>query len=196
MKVIPLFLALIVALEAPAQMSTDDSVNRKRAEIGRAGMAVLGSWALLNIGSGLVAKGNSNGRQKQFYKTNVIWGGVNLLLAGVGYLRERGEHSYIISETFRKQAGTEKLFLFNTALDLGYVAFGLYLRERGNRFVGAKRERLLGTGDSFLVQGGFLFLFDGIMYTVHTLNGARLYPALKKISFFPSKNGCGLVYRF
>ena len=189
-------LSLIFCFVASAQSTLHDSVNQKRGQTNRTGMAVLGSWAVLNIGSGLIGQANTSGRQRQFYKTNIIWGGVNLLLAGVGYLREKKEGQSSLSETFQKQFDTEKLFLFNTALDLGYAAFGLYLRERGNKFTGNKQDRLKGTGDSFLAQGGFLFLFDGIMYIVHTRNGARLYPELQSLSLGPTENGYGLVFRF
>jgi hypothetical protein len=196
MKSVFFFLSLLVSVYSSAQTFVYDTVNQSRNGINRTGLAVLGSWGVANIGAGIIGQSNTVGRQKRFYKTNMIWGGVNLLLAGVGYFRDRGEHRYTISETFKKQSGTEKLFLFNTALDLGYMAFGLYLRERGDRFIGEKRERLAGTGDSFLIQGGFLALFDGIMYIVHAKNGARLYQALPGVSFGPAENGYGLVYRF
>jgi hypothetical protein len=44
-------------------------------------MIVLGSWALLNIGSGIIGQGQTAAEQQHFYRMNTIWGGVNLLLA-------------------------------------------------------------------------------------------------------------------
>ena len=196
MKLLLLFFVLLFSIGAISQTAAYDSVNRKRAQINRTGMAVLGGWALLNIGSGFPGQANQRGRQQQFYKTNIIWGSVNLLLAGVGYFREKRERSGSFGESFGKQAGTEKLFLFNTALDLGYAAFGLYLREKGKNSTGDKKDKLQGTGDSFLVQGAFLFLFDGLMYLIHAKNGTRLYPALKHLSLGATESGYGLVFRF
>lgn len=195
MKTIPLFLALLFSLPGAGQHTLFDSVNRTQTQINRTGMVVLGSWALFNIGSGVVGQANTLGRQRQFFKTNIIWGGVNLLLAGVGYIREKNQQ-HSPAKTFHNQSVTEKLFLFNTALDLGYMVFGLYLRERANGFTGDKQERLLGTGDSFLLQGGFLFFFDGIMYIMHAKNGSRLFSPLNNLSINRTENGLGLLYRF
>ena len=51
--------------------------------------------------------------------------------------------------------------LFNAGLDVGYMATGAYLWERGIR----KDSRgLKGYGQSLILQGGFLFTFDLIMY--------------------------------
>ena len=58
MKAIPLLFALLSALPGTAQKALIDSVNRKRTQINISAMAVLGSWALVNVGSGLVVQAN------------------------------------------------------------------------------------------------------------------------------------------
>jgi hypothetical protein len=159
-------------------------------------MIVLGSWALLNIGSGIIGQGQTAAEQQHFYRMNTIWGGVNLVLAGISYFSSKRGAVASQRGTFQKQATTEKLFLFNTALDLGYVAFGLYTRERGNRFTGERKDRLSGTGKSLLVQGGFLAFFDGVLYLLHTKNGSRLRQSLSGLTIGQSANGVGILYRF
>jgi hypothetical protein len=181
---------------ASAQQTLFDSVNRQREVINQKGMVVLGSWALLNIGSGIIGQRQTTGEQQHFHRMNIFWGGVNLILAGIGYFGSNQNSTMSQRESFKKQATAEKLFLLNTALDLGYIAFGLYTRERGNRFTGAKKERLHGTGRSLLVQGGFLAVFDGVMYLLHSKNGFRLQHSLSPFTFGRAENGIGVLYRF
>ena len=196
MKLLFLCATFTVCTFASAQIPDAEIVSRQRHTINRSGLTVLGSWAVLNIGTGFIGQANTSGVQKHFHKTNIVWGGANLLLAGIGFFSERSPSAETLTETYRKQINTEKLFLFNTALDLGYMVFGLYTRERAARFTGAKRDRLTGTGNSFLVQGGFLAIFDGVMYLLHSKNCTHLFQLLQNLSFSPNENGTGLVYRF
>lgn len=189
---------LLVSLSAHAQYSLFDSVNTRHNKIFKAGTLLLSGWAAASLVSGLVGKNNSTGELKYFYKRNVLWGSINLGLSGLGYLRIKGEErkSYSTAETFKRVEAAQKIFLFNTGLDLAYVAFGLYTRERANKFTGDKHDRLRGTGNSLLFQGGFLTLFDGVLYILHNKNGNRLEKKLDGLSFTSTGDGLGLVYRF
>lgn len=196
MKSIFTLLLFVSFAQAMAQVSLYDSVNRKREKINKTSTLILGGWAFINVGTGIIAQSNTTGELKQFYRANAISGGVNLALAGIGLLRNRHEKTNTVSETFKKQEKLEKFFLFNVALDLGYVAYGLYTKERSYRYSGKKRERLAGTGNSILFQSGVLTLFDGIVYLLHTKNGNRLEQKLQNLSFTAGENGLGLAYRF
>jgi hypothetical protein len=58
----------------------------------------------------------------------------------------------------------DKILLFNAGLDVGYMATGAWIWERGLR---KGSERLEGYGKSLLVQGGFLLAFDLVLYLLH-----------------------------
>jgi hypothetical protein len=198
MKVIFSCLLLMGSVHLRAQPSLYDSVNTRHNKISTTGTLVLSGWAAASLVSGLVGKNNSVGELKYFYKRNVLWGSINLGLSGLGYLRIKGEErkAYTAVQTFKRTEGAQKVFLFNTGLDLAYVAFGLYTRERANKFTGNKKDRLRGTGNSLLFQGGFLTLFDGVLYILHNKNDNRLDRKLEGLSFTSTRDGVGLAYRF
>jgi hypothetical protein len=191
-------LLLFVSFQAHSQYSLYDSVNTRHNKISKTGTLLLSGWATASLVSGLIGKNNSTGELKFFHKRNVLWGSINLGLSGLGYLRIKGEErtSYTVGQTFKRVEAAQKIFLFNTGLDLAYVAFGLYTRERANSFAGDKEDRLRGTGNSLLLQGGFLTLFDGVLYLLHKNNSNRLDKKLEGLSFTATGGGLGLVYRF
>ncbi len=185
-------------MHATAQSSLFDSVNRKRYAIAKTGFKVLGSWAALNIGAGLVGQKNSSGEQKQFYRANTIAGLVDMAFAGIGYFASKrmAAKPHDAVETFKKQALAEKVFLFSVGLDIGAIAYGLYTKERANRFVGEKRTWLKGAGNALVLHGAFLIAFDGILYLLQAKNGARLHQKLHNLSLQTNENGFGVHYRF
>jgi hypothetical protein len=191
-----IFCFLLISSHVSAQNNTFESVNQRREKITKTGTVVLGSWALINIGAGLVGKANASGEQRQFHRANAIWGGVNLGLTGLTYILGRNKKYNSPFEILKEQNKTEKLFLLNTALDAGYFVYGLYTKERASRYTGEKRDRLLGAGNSLLLQSSFLVLFDGILYVVHTRNGSKLDKVLQNLTFTANSGGVGLAYNF
>ena len=86
----------------------------------------------------------------------------------------------------RAQLRTEKLYLFNAGLDVAYLATGLYLLEKGrNPTAAGSPDRWRGYGQSLLLQGGFLLLFDGFQYATHHRHSQKLYPLLSRVSIGP-----------
>lgn len=183
---------------ANAQITLYDSVNQRLGKISKNGLLILSGWSVASITSGIIRQNNSRGGERYFHKTNIIWGSVNIGIAQFSYwgIRKNGAKKYTVAQTFRRTETTEKIFLFNTALDLAYITYGLYCRERSQRFLGRKRDQLFGTGNSFLVQGSFLALFDGVLYVLHNKNRNRLDARLQNLSFTTTQNGLGLVYNF
>ena len=57
------------------------------------------------------------------------------------------------------------MFLINAGLDVAYMGTGFLLRHLSTRNY-KRPELLLGYGNSVILQGGFLFLFDGVMYLI------------------------------
>ena len=65
---------------------------------------------------------------------------------------------------------------------MAYVATGFYLLEKGrNPTASGSSERWRGYGNSLLLQGGVLLLFDGFQYAAHHRHGRNLYPLLSRI---------------
>lgn len=152
--------------------------NERRIQTNQTGMGVLMGWAGLNMAVGSAAFFSTSGRRKYFHQMNAGWNIVNAALATGGLISAANEvpGSYGLIETARQAEFIEKLLLFNAGLDVGYVAFGGFLRERGRR---TDSERLAGYGDSLLLQGGFLFAFDLVMFGIHHSNASTFYETIR-----------------
>lgn len=187
------FLAfLIISVHAAsAQQNNIDlhTFNQQREQLSRNGMYVLGGWAAANIAVSGVEYYHTSGTEKYFHQMNVIWNGVNFVLAG-GSLLAKNKKELNLNQSFRTQNSMEKIFLANACLDLLYSSAGLYLTER-SKSANSNRDKLYGWGESLVLQGGFLFLFDSTMCILHTRHGKKgLWPALNKIDVTTS--GLGL----
>ena len=187
-------LILLIVFATPA-FSQDKAqvINQKRIEINAAGMKVLGGWALVNITVGSLAYLNSTGKKKYFNQMNVMWNVINLSLATAGYFGAKADLNQQLSlaQAIHDEQKIERILLLNTGLDVGYVAAGLFLNERGLR---KSSERLQGYGKSLILQGAFLLMFDGVMFGICHQNGKKFSPLLEKISLNFDGNQLGVLY--
>lgn len=166
-------LATHLPTHAQRPETTLPDFNQKRTELNRKGLTVLGGWAVGNLVANGLALRNATGSNKAFYQMNLAWAGVDLALAGIGVLgTRRARTDASVYESLEEQQKFEKLFLVNTGLDVAYVAGGFYLMERAKARP-KNSERNDGYGRSLVLQGGFLFLFDGVMYAAHRAHFKR-----------------------
>lgn len=123
---------------------------------------------------------------------NALWNTVNLAIAGFGYYSSLQTDPAVLdlAGSLQKHQAFQKILLFNTGLDVGYIIGGLYLTERSKR-PGVDGNRLKGFGNSIMVQGGFLFVFDLANYLIATkLNGTL------PLRLGGTADGLGLLYSF
>lgn len=145
------------------------------------GMLVLGSWAVTNIIAGSIGVTQSGGQTKYFHQMNAAWNGVNLAIAGFGYYGLQNQATDLgLGETISKFQNFENILLFNAGLDIGYMAIGATLWERGIR---KESNRLVGYGKSMILQGGFLFTFDTVLYFLSRSKSNALIDTLNHIQF-------------
>ncbi|WP_026952494.1 DUF6992 family protein [Algoriphagus mannitolivorans] len=185
-----LFLSLgfspLVAQEVPALKE----FNLQRLDYNQKGMLILGSWAIGNMIWGGIGASQTSGEVKAFHQMNMYWNSVNLVIAGLGYWQATKEvPGTDFWATMEAQHGIEKILLVNAALDVAYMAGGLYLKERGIR---KDKERLVGFGKSIILQGAFLMVFDGVMYGFHASHAAELPKLVQNLSLGPQ----GVSLRF
>ena len=196
MKITTLILFILIYCEAIfCQQTSINQFNSERQKISKTGLKVLAAYNIANIVYGSIASSHAgSGNTKYFHEMNAIWNGINLGIVGIGFLftRREGIDSYVTSST--KQSNTEKLFLFNAGLDLAYITGGAYLTERSKSSLN-NSERLKGYGESIILQGAVLFLFDGIMYTLHHKHGKGLSKLAEKMHFSFSGYGPGVVVK-
>ena len=168
--------------------------NAQRYKTDKNLMIGLGSWASLNIvGSGIAWAIAQNEEMKNFHQMNVMWNVVNLGLAIPGFIKaKKGKKELTFFETLEEQRKTETIFLINSGIDIAYMSAGLLLRSKASAAL-EKEDQYRGYGNSVLVQGGFLLLFDWIAYSIHRKHSKNeLSPLIRSLDV--SDNGLGIKF--
>ncbi|MEM7370400.1 MAG: hypothetical protein AAF587_17455 [Bacteroidota bacterium] len=164
-----LFLLFFGAFQViQAQDSLLLELNTNRLQLNKINMYVLGGWAVGNIALGGVMRSQTTGTNKYFHEMNMFWNLVNLGLAGGGLYAAYTTDPAALDmwESIQQQDKLERILLFNLALNFTYLTAGGYLIERSKN-ANNKPERLKGYGQSLILQGGFLLLFDATQYLMH-----------------------------
>jgi hypothetical protein len=173
-----------------------DTFNGERYKRDKHLMLTLGSWSIANAGVSAYGWATTDNEAKYFHQMNVMWSGINLALAFPGYLKANkpGTDGLSRASIIQEQYKTEKIFLFNTGLDVGYVATGFWLKQRALNDP-ENYQRFRGWGNAVILQGGFLFLFDLSAYLIHANHRKnKLNPLLNQLDL--SDNGLGLKWTF
>ena len=193
-KLIVILTVVCFSSAAFSQQQTDlNSFNRQRNKITRNGMIALGGWSAANLIYSGIATGQTHGTTLYFHQMNVMWGGINLGFAALGYLSLKNKDGLTLVQSLKQQIGIEKTYLLNIGLDAAYVATGLYLKERARSR--ANPQKLKGWGESIMLQGAALFLLDATMFTAHNMHSRKLYKLMDKTRVGMTGDGLGLVVK-
>ena len=197
MQKITLFiLATAFSLSCFSQKTDLVKFEKERVRITKNSMAALAGWSVVNIvGSGF-ATNTRNREMRYFHQMNVMWGGINLAIAGLGYYgagREKTNNA-VLANVLKHQNRIEKTYLINLGLDVVYVGAGLLMNKTSdNQKNPAKFE---GYGNSIMVQGGFLLLYDAIVYSIHHKHGKLLKGMNDKVTLNAGPSSVSLTYNF
>ncbi len=184
-KLLFLALLLIPISQLIAQENISDSLtsfHQSRMNINKNAMLILGGWAVGNILVGTYGNFKATGEAKYFHQFNAMWNVVNLGIAAFGYFNavNSDPSSMTNLEIIKDFNSLQNFLLLNAGLDVAYIATGFYLKERSKNSSSA--ERLRGYGNSLLLQGGFLLLFDVSLFFIHQNNAnINLYPHLESL---------------
>lgn len=197
MKNIVLSICLGILFISNTHSQELEEFNASRLKHNQNSMLVLGGWAAANILVSPVLMNNSTGSEHYFHEMNLYWNLVNLGIAIPGYLNaKKGDISIGLRQTIEEQYKGEKIYLFNSALDITYVVTGLYLTEQSDNVDNQKlKDRFTGYGNSLVLQGAFLFVFDITHVLLQRKQHKELDSILDNLSL-TTKNGIGLSYRF
>ena len=185
LKIFFLFCLFFPASVILAQDNFSDqlqSFHHQRININETAMLVLGGWAAGNIFAGTYGNFKSSGEAKYFHQFNAMWNVINLGIATFGYFNavNSDPSSMTNLQIIKDFNSLQNLLLLNAGLDAAYIATGFYLKERAKN--SSSSERLRGYGNSLLLQGGFLLLFDVALYFVHQNNAnVSFYPHLESL---------------
>ena len=155
--------------------------NRERIDLNKTGMLVLSGWALGNIAIGSYGYFSSQGRTKYFHQMNAAWNLINISIGALAYQQylNSDPSAFTLMQSLDEAGSIENILLLNLGLNVGYIATGAFLWERGIR---KNNSRLLGYGPSLILQGGFLLVFDGILYGLNKSHNQKLFNLLDNIS--------------
>jgi len=170
------------------------SFEVQRQNINKNAMLLLGTWAAGNILVGTYGNFTAKNEAKYFHQFNAMWNVVNLGIAAFGYINSINSDPTAMSssEILSEYNSLQNFLLLNAGLDVAYIMTGFYLKEKSKNSTSA--ERLRGYGNSLLLQGGFLLLFDIALYFIHQNNAnINLYPHLE--SLFSGGAGVGISIR-
>lgn len=199
MKILIIIIAFLSLKNSIAQSdSIIKQFDTRKNNLNKNGMIVLSSWAGANIaGSGIGYALTTSNEEKEFYLMNGSWGIINLGIALPGLLAKK-KTSATIYDLQKSQTKIEKLFLANTILDIAYISGGFYLKELSkNQTDLKKQERFNGFGNSIILQGAGLMVFDMVMTILNNRNRKKhLDPFLKKASVSFTGTNLRLGYRF
>lgn len=192
------YLVILISLTTTEIYSQSDDVFRsfeiQRQNINQNGMLLLGAWATGNIFVGTYGNFTAKNEVKYFHQFNAMWNIVNLGIAAYGYFNSINSDPATMSslEILNEFNSLQNFLLLNAGLDAAYIMTGFYLKEKSKTSSGG--ERLRGYGNSLLLQGSFLLIFDIVLYFIHQNNAnINLYPHLE--SLFSGGAGVGINIR-
>jgi hypothetical protein len=184
-KILLLIFLIIPIVQLAAQSNASDSLtvfHQGRMKINETAMLVLGGWAAGNILAGTYGNFKAKGEAKYFHQFNAMWNVVNLGIASFGYFNAINSDPATMTnlEILNDYTSLQSFLLLNAGLDVAYIMTGFYLKERAKNSSGS--ERLRGYGNSLILQGGFLLVFDIGLYFIHQNNAnIKLYPYLETL---------------
>jgi hypothetical protein len=189
MRKVLLFIGLLLCKSTFGQVT---DFQKEFNSINESLMLGLGSYAVANFAiSGAGYFSSEDEYTKRFHEMNVMWNTVNIGLALPGYIKARRVRQPMTREEILKaQKKTESIFLVNDVLDVGYIAAGIWMREVAPNKLD-QEDLFKGYGNSLILQGSFLLVFDALAYYIHHNHGKEL-PALEKVSLSTSVGGVGL----
>jgi hypothetical protein len=155
-------------------------------------MFVLGGWAIANLTTGGIGWAKNSGSSKYFNQMNLFWNTVNLSIAGFALYSNYSQEIMNIpdSSMLQNHLKTERLYLINGGLDIVYIGTGFLLKHLSTK--NDKRHDLLkGYGNSIILQGAFLFVFDLIMWGIQRSHRLQFLDNLE-ISFFKTSEFTGI----
>jgi len=171
-------------------------IDERQTQLTRNGMISLNVWAGANLISGGIGYFQTTGDTRYFHQMNAFWNIVNVGIAVPGligtYKRKNGELTF--KSVYKNQQKLQTIYLFNAGLDIGYMATGWALFNFGNNQTGELRNRFRGYGQSLVLQGGYLFVYDMVMFALLKRTGKKLDVMWKNVSITPT--GLGMRINF
>ena len=165
------------------------------------GMIAFNSWTFSNILANSIAFYQTSNETKYFCEMNVFF---NIINAGIGVpgliaaIKNHKKNEQVDFErSFKSIQQLKTIYLVNAVLDISYVTSGFLLREMAKNQAN-NMDRFNGYGNSLIMQGAFLLIYDFVMFGIHQANGKKLDEFWKRVKLSPlgPENQLGLSIRY
>ena len=164
-----IFVVSIFSLLLSFSANGQDSIQfqKRLFKVQQQSTIVLSGWSILNIGiSPLCTKNlfNPVTSSDHFHLSNFNWNLFNAGFAGLSHysVYTNSQKTWSISELNKRKKRLERALAFNVALDFIYIASGLLLKHATNPNDLVNYPAFHGGGNSLILQGGFLLVYDSI----------------------------------
>jgi hypothetical protein len=195
LKVVAFFLLPVIYY--PQSGSEIEEVTTKKHVLNHGGMVVLTGWSAVNILSGSGYFISKAPEEKYFFAMNAGWGLINLAIAlpGLSAKKQSFKSKY---DVLASQTKTEKIFLANAMLDVAYITGGFLFKEASKNQSDPERKAMYaGFGNSFILQGAGLFIFDLSMTSLNNRFRRRyLQPLLENTQITINYGRLGINHYF
>jgi hypothetical protein len=132
-------------------------------------MATLGAWSAGNliispiVSNKVFQYRSPRSTEAYFHQMNFNWNLVNGVIAGLGYWSncKRKKNSWDFSSLEKDKKKLTTNLAINMGLDVAYLVSGILLNRVGHNSSSYK-DLKIGYGNSLILQGGFLLVFDGV----------------------------------
>lgn len=187
------FAVIVVMAQSGNDVLAEYHQNRIKTQ--QTGMLTLGAWAAGNMLVSGIAMMNTQGSTYRFHQMNVFWNVVNMSIAAGGYFGlPSTDQVPSLTNTVNEYYNFNKILLLNAGLDIAYIAGGFYLKEKAKN--SDKRKALYkGYGNSVILQGAFLFVFDLALYMVNQSQLNAIFQS-EQWNIAASAAGVGIRYTF
>lgn len=120
----------------------------------RVAMHVLLGWSGISAAYGgyLLSKGKQDAGSM-----HVSWAAINAGIAGLALWSKKPEYSSL-SEYLTAEKSFNQILAINSGLDVAYVSTGILMNTMG------KSNRVRDFGSAIIIQGGFLLVFDAVLF--------------------------------
>lgn len=127
-------------------------------------MKILGGWSAINLVSSPFLKTTATEIWPHFHQMNFNWNLVNAGITGLGYvgIQKRKEKYWSSSSIEKERNKLRKSLAVNMGLDVCYMLAGSILKNRAEKMSSDDQARNIGFGNSLMLQGAFLLVFDGV----------------------------------
>ncbi len=165
-----LFSFLLVFIFGLSCFSQDTTLIHKRFfKTQQVAMGTLGAWSAGNLmvspllSNNIFKSGSSLTSGDYFHQMNFNWNIVNGAIAGLGYwsVCRRKKKSWNFSSLDQEKKKLKTSLAVNIGLDVVYIVSGILLNRAGHNSP-SNAELKIGYGNSLMLQGGFLLVYDGL----------------------------------